>query len=217
MKRLAFILFLMCFHDSYVIADEPAPSKKSYDVAVRTNMLYDALAVPNVGVEIYMPHDWSLAGSLDYAWWTKHSQHRSWRFMGVELDLRRWLGGHQLRTPYTGHHVGLYTQLYTYDFALGRHGYLGGIPKGFSLEHANYSFGLEYGYTLPLNTRLRLDLNLGLGYMGGTYQEYYTKETGDVWLDTKKRNWIGPTKAEVALVWLIGKNISNTHKKGGRR
>lgn len=211
------ILSLVYFHVAYAIAEEPISSKNTYDVAVRSNLLYDALAVPNMGVEIFMPHAWSLAGNLDYAWWTKHSRHRSWRFMGVEVDLRRWLGERTSRTPYTGHHLGLYAQCYTYDFALGRHGYLGGVSKGFSLEHANYSFGLEYGYTLPLNARLRLDMNVGLGYMGGTYQEYETREPCDVWQDSKKRNWVGPTKAEVSLVWLLGKSNSRNQKEGGAR
>ena len=33
-----------------------------------------------------------------------------------------------------------------------------------------------------------------------------------VWKATKKRNWFGPTKAEVSLVWLLGGGYGNEKK-----
>lgn len=35
-----------------------------------------------------------------------------------------------------------------------------------------------------------------------------------VWQATKNRHWFGPTKAEISLVWLLGRGNSN-NKKGG--
>ena len=37
-----------------------------------------------------------------------------------------------------------------------------------------------------------------------------------VWQATKERHWFGPTKAEISLVWLIGRGNFNKGK-GGRR
>ena len=38
-------------------------SRKPFYMAVKTNMLYDALLVPNIGVEFYLGRNWSLAGN----------------------------------------------------------------------------------------------------------------------------------------------------------
>lgn len=37
-----------------------------------------------------------------------------------------------------------------------------------------------------------------------------------IWQSTKQRHWFGPTKAEVSLIWLIGRGNYN-EKKGGKR
>jgi len=37
-----------------------------------------------------------------------------------------------------------------------------------------------------------------------------------VWQTTKDRKWFGPTKAEISLVWLMGKNHENK-EKGDRK
>ncbi|MFK2066771.1 DUF3575 domain-containing protein, partial [Bacteroides fragilis] len=34
--------------------------------------------------------------------------------------------------------------------------------------------------------------------------------------ETRQRHWFGPTKAEISLVWLIGRGNYN-EKKGGKR
>lgn len=213
LKRF-FTLCLLTMWTLLALAENPREPQQPYDFSLRTNLLYDALAVPNVGVELYLPKGWAVGGSFDYAWWTKHSKHRSWRFIDLEADVRHWLGGREGMRPYTGHHVGAYGQWFTYDFAWGRKGYLGGVPKGKFLEKCNYSYGVEYGYTFPLSARLNLDLNVGLGYAGGTYYEYRTTEPCDVWQQTSKRSWWGPTKAEVSLAWLFHSGF-HSKKKGG--
>lgn len=66
--------------------------------------------------------------------------------------------------------------------------------------------------------RLNIDFSTGLGYLGGEYQEYLPKDGHYVWQATKQRRWFGPTKAEVSLVWLLGRNNNNRAKeKGGQR
>ena len=64
--------------------------------------------------------------------------------------------------------------------------------------------------------RLNIDFGIGIGYLGGEYKEYKPIDNHYVWQATKKRHWFGPTKAEISLVWLIGRG--NTNKgKGGER
>ena len=76
--------------------------------------------------------------------------------------------------------------------------------------------GVEYGYSHPISRRLNLDFTIGIGYLGGTYHEYLPIDDCYVWQFTKKQNWIGPTKAEVSLVWLLGSDNYNK-EKGGKR
>ena len=54
---------------------------------------------------------------------------------------------------------------------------------------------------------------IGVGYIGGEYWEYKPVDDCYVWQATKRRHWWGPTKAEVSLVWLIGRD--NVNRKGG--
>ena len=80
-------------------------------------------------------------------------------------------------------------------------------------DKLNYAIGVEYGYSLPISRRLNLDFTLGVGYWGGEYHEYIPSDGHYVWQSTKQRHWFGPTKAEVSLIWLIGRGNYN-EKKG---
>ena len=88
-------------------------------MAVKTNMLYDALLVPNIGVEFYVGKNWSLAGNWMYAWWKSDRKHNYWRLYGGDLEVRRWFGRKASEKPLTGHHIGLYGRIFTYDFETG--------------------------------------------------------------------------------------------------
>ena len=58
---------------------------------------------------------------------------------------------------------------------------------------------------VPLCRRLNLDFSLGMGYLTGEYKIYEYDAGCYVWQETRQRHWIGPTKAEIALVLNIGK------------
>ena len=177
-------------------------------MAVKTNMLYDALLVPNIGVEFYVGKNWSVAGNWMYAWWKSDRKHNYWRIYGGDVELRRWFGRRAVEKPFSGHHVGLYGQIVTYDFELGGKGYLG--------DKWSYGGGVAYGYSLPVGHRFNVDFTLGIGYLGGLYKEYIPLDGHYVWQTTKKRRWFGPTKAGISLVWLIGRG-NYSRKKGGRQ
>jgi hypothetical protein len=94
----------------------------------------------------------------------------------------------------------------TYDFEWQGRGYLG--------DRWTYGGGLEYGYSAPIAKRLNIDFTLGLGYLRGQYKEYLPIDKCYVWQVTKMRNWFGPTKLEVSLVWLIGRG--NVNKRNAK-
>lgn len=155
-------------------------------------------------------------GQLDVRLVENDRRHRYWRVYGGEVGLRKYFGQRASDKPLTGHHVGVYGQLLTYDFEFGGRGYMGGRPGGTLWDKAHYGVGFEYGYSLPVARRLNLDFSLGLGYLGGTCYEYVPVDACYVWEKTRTRQWVGPTKAEISLVWLLGRGNYN-QEKGGKQ
>lgn len=197
-----------------VLAPEE-PEEKPFYMALKTNLLYDALVTPNIGAEFYLGKNWSAGANWMYAWWKNGSTHKYWRIYGGDIYVRRWFGKKAEEKPLTGHHIGIYGQALTYDFCDGDRGYMGGEPGGTLWDRASFAGGIEYGYSHPIARRLNLDFTIGVGYLGGRYYEYIPQDGCYVWQATKNRKWFGPTKAEVSLVWLIGRGNYNK-EKGGR-
>ena len=192
------------------------PEEPSFYWALKTNLLYDLALVPNVGAEFYLGKNWSVGANWMYAWWKNDSSHKYWRVYGGDVYARKWFGKKSQERPLTGHHVGIYVQALTYDFCLGDRGYMGGEPGGNFLDRVSWGAGVEYGYSLPIARRLNLDFTVGIGYLEGKYHEYKVVDDCNVWQSTKNRKWFGPTKAEVSLVWFMGKDKSGKEKGGSR-
>lgn len=202
----------------HIIHTNPAPTCKkckTFYMDIRTNMLYDALLLPNIGMEFYLGENWSVTADWMYGWWKTDRKRWYWRAYGGDIAIRKWLGKASRKKPLTGHHLGLYGQIFTYDFEAGGRGYMGGKPGGTLWDKMNYATGIEYGYSLPIAKRLNIDFAVGIGYWGGTYYEYTPCDEHYVWQSTKQRCWIGPTKADVSLIWLIGRENFNGNKGGG--
>lgn len=202
-----------------VVQPEPiVDTKQPAYFAIKTNMLYDALLVPNVGVEFSLGKRWSVAADWMYGWWSRNKSHRYWRVYGGGLTVRKYFGTKAAEKPLQGHHIGINAQMLTYDIEFGGKGYMGGKPGGTLWDRMNYTIGAEYGYSMPVARRLNIDFSLAAGYMGGRYYEYTPLDGHYVWQATKNRKWIGPTKVEVSLVWLLGHGNYNTKtKKGGEK
>lgn len=189
---------------------------KPFYMDIRTNMLYDALALPNIGAEFYVGKDFSVGANWLYGWWKCDHRHRYWRAYGGEVFGRWWFGSKAHEKPLTGHHLGVYGQIYTYDFEWGGEGEMGGKPGHNLWDQFMWSAGVEYGYSLPVARRLNIDFSLGVGYTTGLYHKYTPGDRHYVWQSTHRRHFFGPTKAEIALVWLIGCNNYNVRKGGVR-
>lgn len=191
-----------------------ATRKRPFYMDLRTNLLYDLLAAPTVGAELYLGKNISLAATWTYAWWNSDRRHQYWRIYGGDMALRYWLGNRM--KPLSGNHLGLYGALVTYDFEWGGRGYMGGIPGGTLWDKCNQMIGVEYGYSLPVARRINVDFSIAIGYFGGEYITYkpigghYVKES------THYRRSFSPLKAEISLVWLLGRgNYNRTARKGG--
>ncbi len=190
--------------DSAMVA---AQERRPFYLMLKTNLLYDVAAIPNVGVELSLGRRWSVTGEWMYAWWKSDRHHRYWQGYGGYLGVRKYFGKTVDGHPFTGHHIGVYGTALTYDIEWG--------GRGYQAAHYGFGGGVEYGYSMALARRLNLDFFLGLGFQDGEYKVYDPIDTHYVWQSTHKRNWWGPTKAGISLVWLIGRgNVHN--KKGGQ-
>ncbi len=170
-------------------------------LALRTNLLYDALAVPNIGLRLYVGRGWTVGADGYYAWWSKNDMSRIWRVQGAELSATRHFGKQNMH----GWFAGAYAQILRYDILTGASGSLsGGSGTGF-FNHPTLGAGIMAGYSLGLGRHLALDFTIGAGYLTGRYQKYSHINGENVWKATLTRRYFGPTKAEIALVWFIGK------------
>lgn len=205
--------------DTIVVPTEPDPmpvvapivTPKPLYMSLKTNMLYDAALLPNIGAELYVGSNLSVTANWMYGWWNCDSRHHYWRAYGGDVGVRYWLSHVK---PLTGHHIGVYGQMLTYDFEWGGKGYMGGVPGGSLWDKAHWGVGIEYGFALPIARRLNIDFTIGLGYLGGEYREYIPIDDCYVWQATKYRHWWGPTKVEISLVWLLGSGNHNKPKGG---
>ena len=187
-------------------SESQAPPVASY-FALKSNLLYDALLVPNLSLEASIGSGWTLGAGGMLAWWSKDAKHRYWRIYGGDLEIRKYFGTLAKSKPLQGHHLGIYGDFLTYDFEFGAKGYQ---------SKSTYAAGIKYGYSHPIANRLNLDFALGIGYLHSNYKTYVPRDGCYVYQETKKRKWLGPTQAEISLVWLLGKGNTNK-KKGGKK
>ena len=185
-------------------SESQASPAASY-LALKSNLLYDALLVPNLSLEASISSGWTLGAGGMLAWWSKDAKHRYWRIYGGDLEIRKYFGTLSKSKPLQGHHLGIYGEFLTYDFEFGAKGYQ---------SKATYAAGIKYGYSHPIAKRLNLDFALGIGYLHSNYKTYVPKDGCYVYQETKKRKWLGPTQAEISLVWLLGKGNTNTKGNG---
>jgi len=65
-----------------------------------------------------------------------------------------------------------------------------------------YGAGLSYGYQWLIGKRWNLEATVGLGYARLWDRKYPIAECGEV-IRTRSRNYFGPTKIGLALIFII--------------
>lgn len=204
MRNWLFIIFFslvaMCAAPAYaqvetsrVVTLKPI-NNHSY-ISLKTNLLYDALMVPNIGAEVNLFDNYTVYADLMYANWRRPENHFYWNLYGAQFGARKYFGKVAEERSFSGHHAGIYGQALAYDLQAGN--------IGQQTPNINMGFGAEYGYSFPLTLNLNLDLEIGVGFLTGRYYEYVVEEGHYTWRGTIQRAWMGPTKASVSLVWMI--------------
>ncbi len=197
---------------------QPAKEPKTFRpfMAVKTNMLYDAIVAPNIELEFALGRNskYSLMAEFAMPWFVWHRNSRAYEIMEGGLELRRWFGKCRdcYRAPLTGFFIGLYGAGGKYDIEWdtdNRHEDYNGVGD----QGEFISAGLSFGYCWPIARRLNLELSAAAGAIWGPRRHYHGEfdDTHLIWKYNSTIFWAGPTKAKLSLVWLIG----NKKKKGG--
>ncbi len=176
--------------------------------AVKTNLLYDMVLVPNIEVEIPIGNRWSVAAEWMFPWWVTANNGNALQIQGGAIEGRYWFGQRDHRPLLTGWFGGVSVMGGYYDFQRHDNGYQG--------EYTAFSVIGGYAHTINKKGNLRMEYSLGLGYLSTDYRYYEGRDANAhlVWQHNGSYSWFGPTKAEVSLVWMLN---HKRKKKGAVR
>jgi len=172
-------------------------SLSAQDLAVKSNLLYDATATVNLGAEIGLAPKWTLDLSANYNGWT-FNDNKKWKHWMAQPEARYWFC-----ERFNGHFLGAHL--------LGGQYNVGGIKLPFGIykglrdhryEGYYYGAGLVYGYQWLLGKRWSIEAALGLGYVRAHYDRYECPHCGE-WKGDGVKNYLGVTKAAVSLIYII--------------
>lgn len=190
MKKLTVSLVLLLI---------PVAFLRAQDIAVKTNLLYDATTTLNLGVEIGLAEKWTLDISGNYNPW-EFSNNRQLKHALLQPEARYWFC-----EKFNRHFVGVHAHGAIYNagrlklpFDIGDDGIRENRYKGW-LAGA----GVSYGYHWIIDRRWSLEAAIGIGYAYLGYDKYriceYCKEKKGHETD----HYFGPTKVALSLIYLI--------------
>lgn len=167
------------------------------NVGVKTNLLYDVTGTVNLGVEFGLAPRWTLDVSANYNPWT-YSDSRKWKHLLIQPEARYWFC-----ERFNGHFIGLHAHWAKFN--------VGGVKMPFGLWKETrdrrfqgdlYGAGFTYGYQWVLGRHWNLEAAIGVGYARVVYDKYPCANCGRR-IDSGKKNYWGPTKAAVSLIYLF--------------
>ena len=174
---------------------------QAQDIAVKTNLLYDATATANVGLEVGLAPQWTLDLSGNMNAWSKNDRTK-WKHWMVQPEVRYWFCDR-----FSRHFIGAHLIGGAFNFG-GINNSLSFLGTDFSVlsdsRYQGYAYGggVAYGFAFVLSKHLNLELEAGFGYM---FLDYAIYECGTCGRKVKEEthHYVGPTKAAVNLVFVF--------------
>jgi hypothetical protein len=174
---------------------------KAQDVAIKTNLLYDATATVNLGVEVGVAPKWTLdlSGNLN-AW--NINEDKRWKHWLVQPEARYWFCDR-----FSRHFLGFH--------ALGGQYNIGGLQNNIKFLGTDFSklsknrfqgwgvgAGVAYGYAMILGKHWNLEFEVGVGYIYSAYDIFECTGCGRR-VGQDNNHYVGLTKAAINLVYLF--------------
>ena len=172
------------------------------DLALKTNILYDAALTVNLGGEVALAPKWSfdLSGNLNA--WTVNSH--KWKHWMVQPEARYWFCD-----AMAGHFVAAHALGGQYNVGhidMGSLNFLGTNLK--NLKDHRYQgwyggLGVAYGYSWILSRHFNIEAELGVGWIYTKFDTFECAGCGRRVNTGRSHNYVGPTKAAINLVYVF--------------
>jgi hypothetical protein len=161
-------------------------------VALKTNLLYDGVAVPNLGLETRIARSTTLGlwGTYDPV---SFPGRRKWKNWMVQPELRRWGC-----VPFSGPFIGL--NVLAGGFNLEKVPFAGLRNK--RAQGTFYGGGVSLGYYKILSPHWGLESSFSLDFVHSGYSRYRCGTCGYK-ERSFQRNYVGPTRLSLSLVYVI--------------
>lgn len=175
---------------------------RGQNVAVKTNLLADAVLSPNLGLEVGLAPKWTLDVTGQFNAWTL-SHDRRWKHWALQPEARYWFCDR-----FAGHFLGAHAHGGQYNMGgfNGKYNFLGTDArklKDFRYQGWFIGAGVAYGYAWVLGHHWNLEAEIGFGYSYTRFDKYPCAECGTKVETDKPHHYVGPTKAAINLVYLF--------------
>lgn len=192
----------------FIVIVEPEPITR-YPIALRTNLLYDAVGAVNLGVEVPIKSHFSVIGDFAYSYWRSSKNLYALQTLEYGVEGRYWFGVSERRKdkkpswakPLKGWNLGVYGRYW--------HRYDGQYIDGVQGD-GTWSAGVTGGYAFPIAKQLSLEAGMGAGWVSTSQYRHYHRPEYDkdgkyylMWQETGRWSGLSITKVRLSLVWLI--------------
>ena len=170
-------------------------------IAIKSNLLYDATATVNLGIELILDKNLTLDFSSNYNGWT-FSNNRKWKHWLLQPEIKYWL-----EKSFKGSSIGLNL--------MGGEGNIGNVDIPLVFLGTNFKVlkdyrydgwfiggGVTYNYSWILSHKWNIEAGVGLGYIRFDYDKYDCPDCGS-WLGKDVNNYFGFTKFAINLIYIF--------------
>ena len=172
--------------------------ERDYDRwAIKSNALYLAAGVTNIGGEYAFHRHWSVDLPLVYSPYTLARTYRM-RFLYIQPEARYWLD-----RPMKGHFFGVHLHAGVFNVSLDN-------KNRYQSEKGFHGAGISYGYAMPLSRRWSMEFTVGVGYAFTKYCTYYNVPNGLRYEKDIPYHYWGLTKLGLNFVYRFGDKCGKT-------
>lgn len=166
-------------------------------IGIKSNLLYDATTTLNLGVEVALDKKLTIDVSGNYNPW-EFKNHKQFKHWLVQPELRYWLC-----ESFNGHFFGIhghYAEFNARNIELPFDLYPG--LKNHRYQGSLYGAGISYGYQWILKKRWSMEATVGIGYARVNFDKYNCADCSSK-LESGHKNYFGPTKVGLSLIYVI--------------
>lgn len=175
--------------------------ERDYDRwAIKSNALYLAAGVTNIGGEYAFHPHWSVDLPLVYSPYTIARRYRM-RFLYIQPEARYWLD-----RPMKGHFFGVHLHAGVFNVSLDN-------KNRYQSEKGFHGAGISYGYAMPLSRRWSMEFTVGVGYAFTKYCTYYNVPNGLRYEKDIPYHYWGLTKLGLNFVYRFGDKCGKARKE----